>query len=147
MVTSTDSVQRPPHCLCNPYALPSHTKTRSLHQLPREDQQRHVRRQTEHGEQGDAVARGAELADDGDGAVGVLLGGGEELAVALVAAVDCDEHDGGAVDGEEGSDGVELGREDLEDDEGEGELREGGAHVGALKGPLGGADLDESGDG
>ena len=49
----------------------------------------------------------------------------------------------GAVDGEEGADGVELRGEDLEDDEGEGELREGRAHVGALEGALGGADLDE----
>lgn len=69
--------------------------------------------------------------------------GGEELAVALVAAVYGYEHDGGAVDGKEGADGVELGREDLEDDEGEGELAEGGAHVGALEGALGGPDLDE----
>ena len=70
--------------------------------------------------------------------------GGEELAVALVAAVDGDEEDGGAVDGEEGADGVELGREDLEDNEGEGELAEGGPHVGALKGALGSPDLSES---
>ena len=68
---------------------------------------------------------------------------GEELAVALVATVDGDEEDGGAVDGEEGADGVELGGEDLEDDEGEGELAEGGAHVGALKGALRGSDLGQ----
>lgn len=71
--------------------------------------------------------------------------GGEELAVALVAAVGGDEGDGGGVDGEEGADGVELGGEDLEDDEGEGELGEGGAHVGSFEGALGGADLDEPG--
>jgi hypothetical protein len=69
----------------------------------------------------------------------------EELAVPLVATIDGDQEDGGAVYGEEGADGVEFGCEDLEDDEGEGELAEGGAHVGAFKGPLGGPDLSESG--
>lgn len=73
--------------------------------------------------------------------------GGEELPMTFVAAVHGDEHDGGAVDGEEGADGVELGGEDFEDDEGEGELAEGGPHVGAFEGALGGADLDESGGG
>jgi len=67
----------------------------------------------------------------------------EELAVPLVATIDGDQEDGGAVYGEEGADGVEFGCEDLEDDEGEGELAEGGAHVGAFKGPLGGPDLSE----
>lgn len=71
----------------------------------------------------------------------------EELAVPLVATIDGDQEDGGAVYGEEGTDGVEFGCEDLEDDEGEGELAEGGAHVGAFKGPLGGPDLSESGKG
>lgn len=80
-----------------------------------------------------------------DDAVGGL--GGEELALALIAAVDGDEEDGGAIGGEEGADGVELRGEDLEDDERKGELPEGGAHVGALKGALGGADLDEPGGG
>lgn len=68
----------------------------------------------------------------------------EKLSVSFVPAEDGDKEDGGAVGGEEGADGVELAGEDLEDDEGEGELRKGGAHVGAFKGPLGGADLGES---
>lgn len=46
----------------------------------------------------------------------------EELAVALVTAVDGDQHDSGTVDGEESADGVELGGEDFKNDEGEGEL-------------------------
>ncbi len=69
----------------------------------------------------------------------------EELAVAFVAAVDGDEQDGGAVAGQQGADGVELGGEDLEHDEGEGELRECGTHIGALEGALGRADLDQPG--
>ena len=69
--------------------------------------------------------------------------GDEELTVALEATVGSDEDDGDAVGGEEGADGVELLGEDLEDDEGEGELAEGGAHVGAFEGALGGADLHE----
>lgn len=134
-----------------------------LHQLPRQHQKANVRTQAEQAQERDAVAARAELLDQplvlG---VGVRLGLApagpgpspsslpllpvEELPVALVAAVDGDQHDGGAVDGEEGADGVELGVEDLEDDEGKGELRDGGAQVGALKGALGGADLDEPGE-
>lgn len=68
----------------------------------------------------------------------------KELAVALVPTVNGDEHDGSAVHGEEGADSVELGGEDLEDDEGKRKLGEGGAHVGALKGALSSTDLDES---
>ena len=49
----------------------------------------------------------------------------------------------GAVDGKERADAVELAREDLKHDEREGELRERRADVGAFKGALGGADLDE----
>lgn len=45
------------------------------------------------------------------------------------------------------ADGIELGREDLEHDEGEAELPEGGADVGAFEGALGGADFDEFGGG
>lgn len=123
----------------------------SADKLPGQNKQGRVGSEAQAGEQGDAVARGAKplggrLVGVGRVAVagGVDVGRGEEeLAVALVAAVDGDEHDGGAVDGEEGADGVELGREDLEDDEGEGELAQGRAHVGALKGALGCADLDE----
>jgi hypothetical protein len=67
---------------------------------------------------------------------------GEELAVALLAAEQTDEQHSGAVDGEQGANAVELGGKDLEDDQGKGELRQGGAHVGAFEGSLGGADLD-----
>lgn len=107
-------------------------------QLPGKYSQAHVGGEAEGGQQGHAVAGRAKplggAVAGGDGA--------EELAVALVAAVHGHDHDGGAVGREEGAGGVELGREDLEDDEGEGELGEGGAHVGAFKGALGGADLD-----
>lgn len=68
----------------------------------------------------------------------------EKLPVALVAAVDGDEHDGGAVDSKERADGVELGREDLEDDKRKRKLRQGCAHVCALKSALSSTDLDES---
>lgn len=64
--------------------------------------------------------------------------------MALVAAVHGDEENGGAKGGKEGADGVELFGEDLEDDEGEGEETQGGAHVSALKSTLGGADFNES---
>lgn len=68
----------------------------------------------------------------------------KKLAIALVAAEDGDQEDGAAVGSKKRADGVELAGEDLEDDQGEGELGEGGAHVGAFKGALGGADFGES---
>ena len=123
----------------------------SSRQPVRQDHEGDVRAETERGQQRDAVAAGAELVPDDDApapaAAAVRLGVGllpvEELAVALVAAEDGDEHDGGAVDGEEGADGVELGREDLEDDQSERELRQRRPHVRPLEGALGGADLDQ----
>jgi hypothetical protein len=111
------------------------------HQAPREHHAGDIGRQAEEGEEGNGVAAGPELAEGH--ALGAL--GDEELAVALEAAVHGNEENGEAVDGKEGADGVELLGEDLEDDEREGELAEGGAHVGALEGALGGADFDEPG--
>lgn len=108
-------------------------------EAPCQDQQGGVKRKAQGGHQHDSVAAGLELA--ADVAVGGL--GGEELAMALVAAVDGGEKDGGGVGGEEGADGIELVGEDFEDDEGKGELAEGGADVGALVGTLGGADFVE----
>lgn len=64
--------------------------------------------------------------------------------MALVAAVHGDEENGGAKGGEESTYGVEFFGEDLEDDEGEGEETQGGAHVSTLKGTLSGADFNES---
>lgn len=136
---------------------PKQTKTKSpsVHETPRQDQQSHVSAQAQRGQQRNGVATSPELANvrgrerrgttAAAGSNGAGSGSREELAVALVPPVHGDEEDGDAVDGEEGADGVELGREDLEDDEGEGELAEGGAHVGAFERALGGADLDEPG--
>lgn len=116
----------------------------SRNQGPGQDQEGGVGGEAQGRHEEDGVAARLEAAVHD--AIGVL--GGEELAMALVAAVDGDEEDGGAVGGEEGADGVELGGENFEDDEGKGKLAESGAHVGALKSALGGADLDEpSGEG
>ncbi|KKA20504.1 hypothetical protein T310_5492 [Rasamsonia emersonii CBS 393.64] len=86
----------------------------------------------------DGVAAGAELA----AMQAVVVDLAEELAVALLAAEQADQEHAGAVDGEQGADAVELGGEDLEHDQGERELGQGGAYVGALEGTLGGAHLD-----
>lgn len=51
------------------------------------------------------------------------------------------EQDACAIDGKQGPDGVELGREDLQHDEREGKLADGRPDVGSLKGPLSRADL------
>jgi hypothetical protein len=68
---------------------------------------------------------------------------GEELLVSLRAAEESDDEDTGAVYGEQSSNTVELGGEDLEHHEGEGELGQGGSDIGTLKGPLGCAYLND----
>lgn len=67
---------------------------------------------------------------------------GEKLLVALLPPEEPDDKHASPIDGEQGADAVELVAEDLEDDEGKGELREGGTHVGAFEGALGGAHFD-----
>lgn len=61
----------------------------------------------------------------------------------MLAAEQARQQNTHAIDSEQGADGVELGGEDLQDDEGKGKLAQGCAHIGALKGPLGRANLDE----
>lgn len=111
--------------------------------LPGEHHQHDVGAETEDGQERDAVAAGAELLVH----VALVVLGGEELLVALIAAVDGDQQHAGPVQREEGADGVEVGREDLEDDEGEAELRQRRPHVCTLKGSLRGANLNEPGTG
>jgi hypothetical protein len=69
----------------------------------------------------------------------------KELAIALLSPIRTEQQQSYGVGGEKCADGVEFRGEDLEDDEGETELREGGADVCAFEGPLGGADLDQLG--
>lgn len=64
-----------------------------------------------------------------------------------MSSVDGNQRDARAVRGKESADGVELGGEDAQDDQREGELAERSPDVGALKGPLCGTDLDEVGVG
>ncbi|KAH9867723.1 hypothetical protein IAQ61_008318 [Plenodomus lingam] len=56
-------------------------------------------------------------------------------------------HDASPVHGKQRPDAIKLGGKDLEHDECEAELADGGAHVGAFKGALGGADFDKFGGG
>lgn len=67
----------------------------------------------------------------------------EELAISLMSPVDGCQCNARPVRGEQRSNGVELGAEDAQHDEGEGELAECSAHVGAFEGALSGADFDE----
>ncbi|KKP03017.1 hypothetical protein THAR02_04896 [Trichoderma harzianum] len=121
------------------YQIPINTFSNIL-EAPRQRQQRRIRTETQRRQEKDRVAAGPEFpAQDA-----VIRLGDEELAMALVAAVHGDEENGGAKGGEEGADGVELFGEDFEDDKGEGEEAQSGAHVGAFKGTLGGADFNES---
>ena len=69
--------------------------------------------------------------------------GSKELALALVAAIEGDEKNAHSVRSEECADGVELFGENLENDEREGELAQGRAHIRALKGTLGRAYFDQ----
>ena len=72
---------------------------------------------------------------------------GEELLVALLTSKQTGEQDARSIHREQGPDAVELGREDLEHDEGEGELADGGTHVGALKRALCRANFHQLGPG
>lgn len=121
------------------YQIPINTFSNIL-EAPRQSQQRGIRAETQRRQEKDRVAAGPEFPAQDT----IRRLGDKELAVALVAAVHGDEENSGAKGGEEGTDGVELFGEDLEDDEGEGEEAQGGAHVSALKGTLGGADFNES---
>lgn len=69
----------------------------------------------------------------------------EELPVPARTTQQARHEDEGAKDGKQRADRVELLGEDLEDHQGEAELRERGAQVRALEGALGGADLDQLG--
>lgn len=108
-------------------------------QLQRQDHEGDIGSDAQRGQDDDDIATGAEpLLPDAVGADLV-----EELAIALLATVGADEEHAGAVDGEQGADGVELGGEDLEHDEREGELRERRADVRALEGALCRAHFDQ----
>lgn len=71
------------------------------------------------------------------------VGLAEKLPIALMAAQQARAQDAGAVHGEQRADAVELGREDLQHDEREGELAQRGAHVRAFERALQRPDLDE----
>ena len=73
----------------------------------------------------------------------VLADLGEELLVALLTSKEAREQDPGAVDGEQGADAVELGREDLEHHQRKGELAQRGAYVGSFERSLRRPYLDE----
>lgn len=67
----------------------------------------------------------------------------EELLIALLPSKPAGKEDTRSVDGEESADGVELGREDLKDDEGERELAQCCTDVGSFEGSLRCSDFHE----
>lgn len=67
----------------------------------------------------------------------VLPNLGKELFIALGATEETNDQDSCAVYREQRPYTIELGGEDLEDDEGEGELRQSGPDIGTFKGTLG----------
>ena len=73
----------------------------------------------------------------------VLAHLGEELSIALLAAEETNNQNPGPVDGEQSTGAVEFACEDLQHDQGEGELRQRRAHIGSLEGPLGRSHLDD----
>jgi hypothetical protein len=104
----------------------------------RKSDQTRVCGQTQGGQCDDRIATGTEL----PAMETILPNLGEELAIPLVTTEETDQEDAGGVDREQGPDAVELGGEDFQDDEREGELRQGRPDVGAFKGSLGGTHLD-----
>jgi len=71
----------------------------------------------------------------------------KELSIPLHPPKSTSSQNPGTVDSEQSANGVKFGGEDLEDDEGKGELGERGADVGSFESALGGADFDEFGAG
>lgn len=65
------------------------------------------------------------------------------MLVPLLPSKEAGNEDAGTVEGEQCANRVELRSEDLEDDEGEGELAQSGSDVGAFEGPLCGSDFYE----
>ncbi|RMZ75118.1 hypothetical protein DV737_g5447, partial [Chaetothyriales sp. CBS 132003] len=68
---------------------------------------------------------------------------GEELSISLLPPVGANQQNCRSVGGVESTDAVKLAGEDLEDNEGEGKLRQRRPDVGALEGALGRANLDQ----
>jgi hypothetical protein len=68
----------------------------------------------------------------------------KELSIPLISAVHAHQQYACAICSEQRADGIELRGEDLEHDEREGELTEGGADIGAFEGSLRGANFDKS---
>lgn len=66
----------------------------------------------------------------------------EKLFVSLLTTEETNYEHTRSIDCKQCTDAVELATEDLEHDEGEGELGQSGANVGAFKGTLGCADFD-----
>jgi len=104
-------------------------------QPPRQHQQRHIRRHTQSSQNNNHIPTRPELPL----VSAILVHLRKELLIALLTTVQTCKEDASTIDREERPDAVELGREDLQHDEGEGELAEGGPDVGAFEGTLGGA--------
>jgi hypothetical protein len=66
----------------------------------------------------------------------------KELSIPLRATEESDKENAGAIDGKQGTDTVELGGEDLEDNQRKGELGESCPNISPFEGTLGSADLD-----
>ena len=90
----------------------------SIRQPHRQHQQTRIRRHRQRRQHNNHIPTGAEPLPPQP----IVADLRKELLVPLLSSQKADEQDAGAVDGEEGADGVELCGEDLEDDEGEGEL-------------------------
>ena len=67
----------------------------------------------------------------------------EELFVALLPPISSDRQHASSVYSEQSTNGVELGGENLQDDEREGELRQRRSYISSLEGALSGSNLDK----
>lgn len=119
-------------------ALP-HDGRQSRGQLKSQRHQTRIRSHRNRRQDEDDIPTGAELLP----LQAIIANLREELLVPLLPPEPAGGEDAGAVGGEQGADAVELGGEDAQDDEGEGELRQRGADVGAFEGALGGAHFDQ----
>ena len=111
----------------------------SSRQVQRQNKQANVCRNTQRRQRNNHIATGTEPLP----AQSIIAHLVEKLSIPLLPAIGTDQKQSDSVSREKSADGIELRGKDLEDHEGEGELGEGGADIGAFKCALCGADLDE----
>ena len=112
-------------------------------QPQRQHQQTHIRRHTQRRQNNHHIPTRAKLLPPQP----LIPHLREKLLIPLLPPIRAHEQHSRPIHGEQRADAIEFRGEDLQDDQREGELRQGSAHVCAFEGALSGADFDQFGGG